>query len=96
MIERKDIDTLAELSRLELSETEKDGFLKDLDSILNYVADLKKVTGGSNAGGDSDTALVRNVMRADDNTHESGLFTDDLLKAAPRNKDGYVVVKKIL
>ena len=94
MIERKDIDTLAELSRLELSEDEKNGFLKDLEGILAYVGDLKKV--GGELPVEQDTALVRNVMRADEVSHEPGVFTDDLLKAAPRNKDGYVVVKKIL
>ncbi len=101
MIERKDIDTLAELSRLELSEEEKNGFQKDLEGILAYVGELKKVS-GSNLPAQSaladggDTALVRNVMRPDEATHEAGVFTNDLLKAAPRSKDGYVVVKKIL
>lgn len=94
MIERKDIDTLAELSRLELSEDEKNGFLKDLEGILAYVSDLKKVPG--NLPVEQDTALVRNVMRPDEVSHEPGVFTDVLLAGAPRAKDGYVVVKKIL
>lgn len=99
MIERKDIDTLAELSRLELSEKEKNGLQKDLEGILAYVSDLKKVTehlpdeASAEAG---DTALVRNVMRPDDDAFDSGIFTDKLLAEASQTKDGYVVVKKIL
>ena len=99
MIERKDIDTLAELSRLELSEDEKNSLQKDLEGILAYVGELKKAGNPSSealAKEESDTALVRNVMRADEVAHEPGAFTDDLLAAAPRSKDGYVVVKKIL
>lgn len=94
MIERKDIDTLAELSRLELSEDEKNGFLKDLEGILAYVGELKKV--GGELPVEQDTALVRNVMRADEASHEAGIFTADILAEAPKTKDGYVVVKKIL
>ena len=107
MIETKEIENLAELSRLELSAKEKASLQKDLGGILDYISELKKVTGGglpeSQGEAGADTALVRNVMRADDNAHESGIFTEDLLKVypdmagrAPRVENGYVVVKKIL
>jgi hypothetical protein len=35
-------------------------------------------------------------MRDDANPHESGLYTDDLLKAAPAVKDAHVVVKQVI
>lgn len=100
MIELADIETLAELSRLELAEDEKVGLQKDLGNILAYVEELKKAKPAESAlaGGweDGDTALVRNVMRPDTDAYKPATFTDDLLAAAPETKDGYVVVKKIL
>lgn len=42
-ISRKEIDHIAELSRLSLSEEEKDKFSAQLDSILQYVGQLDEV-----------------------------------------------------
>lgn len=99
MIERKDIDTLAELSRLEIAEDEKVSLQKDLEGILAYVSDLKKVTAnlaGETSVAENDTALVRNAMREDTNPYESGAFSSELLAEMPETKDGYNKVKKIL
>jgi aspartyl-tRNA(Asn)/glutamyl-tRNA(Gln) amidotransferase subunit C len=93
MITKTDIEKLAKLSRLTLTETEKEKYLKDMESILVYVGqinaaqikDMKPKAGNP-----------RNVMRDDDHPHESGIFTDELLKLAPKSENGRVKVKKIL
>jgi aspartyl-tRNA(Asn)/glutamyl-tRNA(Gln) amidotransferase subunit C len=93
MITKADIEKLAKLSRLKLSDAEKEAYLKDMESILDYVGQI-------NAAKIKDTkpeaGEPRNVMRDDDHPHESGVFTDALLKLAPKSADRRVKVKKIL
>ena len=94
MISIKEIEKLADLSRIALSPEEKESLRKDIDSILGYVAQIKSVSAGldseKKAGG------LRNVMREDTNPHESGIFTEPLLSAAPSREGQYIRVKKIL
>lgn len=64
----------------------------EIDSILAYVDQLKHAS--ANAPEKND--YLRNVFREDDAPHESAIFTEKLLEAAP-DKDGqYFKVKKIL
>ena len=39
----KDIEKLAELAKIELTDSEKEALLKDLDSILGYVKQIESV-----------------------------------------------------
>lgn len=96
MIEIKDIEKLAELSRLEIPQEEKEGFRKDLESILKYVGQIEDANIKSDAVDTSSASLVRNVLREDVEPHETGIFTDALLAEAPSKEDGYIKVKKIL
>jgi aspartyl-tRNA(Asn)/glutamyl-tRNA(Gln) amidotransferase subunit C len=93
MITKTDIEKLSKLSRLTLTEAEKEKYLKDMESILDYIgvinaAQIKDMK--------PEVGEVRNIMRDDDHPHESGIFTDDLLKLAPKSESGRVKVKKIL
>ncbi len=97
MITKTDIEKLAKLSRLKLTEAEKEKYLKDMESILAYVGQINKIVptfAKATAGSAKD--LPKNVMREDDKPHESGIFTDALLKLAPRSEGNRVKVKKIL
>ena len=93
MITKTDIEKLAKLSRLKLTEAEKEKYAKDMDNILAYIAQINSV---ASKDVKPEAGLVRNVMREDDKPHESGIFTDALLKLAPRSESGRVKVKKIL
>lgn len=93
MIEIKDIEKLAELSRLELTSAEKEGLRQDIDSILGYVDQIKKVVVSS---GEPEAGLLLNVMREDMNPNESGKETEVLLAEVPVREGQYVKVKKIL
>ena len=42
-MEIKDVENLAELARIELSEEEKKELLTDMDSILDYVKQIEKI-----------------------------------------------------
>ncbi len=94
MITPEDIDKLSNLSRIEVSEEEKISFSKEIDSILEYVGQISELA--SESGETEQTSSVRNVFRQDENPHESGLYTETLLKEAPDSQDGFVKVKKIL
>lgn len=100
MISREDIAKLASLSRLKLSEEETERMQKDMGSILAYVDKLKAVTDTQGSETGPVMSVNKNVMRADTNPHEGGIFTDKLISLAPRAEiaaDGkYVKVKKIL
>jgi aspartyl-tRNA(Asn)/glutamyl-tRNA(Gln) amidotransferase subunit C len=93
MIDKKYVEKLANLSRIEISEEEKGIFIKDLDAILGYVSEVQKVIADDIK---PEVGRLRNVMREDGNPHESCKFTKDILKEAPNTKDGYIKVKKIL
>lgn len=91
----EDIEKLAALSRISLTEEEKEKMRGEFDSILEYVAALNKISGNTVKGARSLVAQT-NVMREDAAPHESGLYTEALLSAAPRREGNYIRVKKIL
>ena len=92
MIEISDIEKLAGLARIAVTEEEKVKFQKDLESILNYVSELKDAPALTDFKNDE---YLKNVMRADDEAYPSGGFTDEILAEAPNRADGYFKVKKI-
>ncbi len=89
----KDIEKMAQLSRIEMSSVEKEKMLKEMDSILGFIDQIK------NADVDiteREAGEIRNIMREDEEPHESGKYTEDILREAPKVRDGYIEVKKIL
>jgi len=93
MISIEDIEKLAKLSRLKLSSEEKEKYRKDMDSILAYIGQIDKV---APTAGAAKVVDLRNVMREDTHAHESAIYTDDLIKLAPKSEKNWVKVKKIL
>lgn len=93
MITPEDIDNLAKLSRLSLSDEEKISYTKDLNSIIDYVAEIQKLGVENSFSFDEKTI---NTFRDDIVTNETGSCTEVLIKAAPEHQDGFVKVKKIL
>jgi len=97
MITRAEIEKLAALSRLKLSEEEIVRMQNEMGSILAYVDKLKTATGKENSREiDLTLSVNKNVLREDENPHESGMYTDKLIKSAPRHDGQYIKVKKIL
>ena len=89
----KDIEKLALLARIELSEEEKQKMVKEMDSILGFVDQIQKADVDIT---EREAGEVRNILREDGEPHESGKYTEDILREAPKTRDGYVEVKKIL
>ena len=93
MIKKDEVEKLAALSRIEITEAEKETLTKEIESILAYISEIQKVSSDILA---SDGQLLTNVMREDKDPHESGVFTDVLLEAMPKEEKGFLKVKKIL
>lgn len=94
MISIQDIEKLAALSRLKLETSEKEGLAKEMEAILAYVDQLKKVSiHGSN---DPVSNSTENVLREDLVIHEPESYTEKMLSRAPQRQGRFVKVKKIL
>ncbi len=90
-MEIKDVEKLAELSRIELSEEEKIQILKDMDGILDYVKQVEAV----HMEDSKSVYDLYNIWRED--ILEPREFSEKLIKNQfPASQDGFVKVKKIL
>lgn len=95
MISRKEIEHLARLARIALTETEKAKFEKELPGILDFVAKLNAVDTSNVEPLTGGTELV-NVMREDKaGGQKIGDSGQDLVQAAPKHRDGFVEVKAV-
>ena len=92
MITIKDVEHVAKLARLALTEEEKEKFSKQLGSILEYVNELNEVN-TDNVEPMAHAFPISNVMREDIVVQE---FTrEEMLKNAPEEEDGFFKVPKI-
>lgn len=96
MIDLKEIDKLAELSRVEMTSEEKKEVQKDLESILGYVSEIQEVATDLVGSPEERLSVLHNAMREDNDVNETGIYTDKIIKSAPKKKKGYIKVKKIL
>lgn len=92
-IELKDVEHLASLSRIAVSDNEKEALRHDLEEILAYVSQIKEVSAEM---GEQSVGELHNIMRPDGEPHEPGIFTEEILKQAPAREGDRVFVKKIL
>ena len=86
------VAALAKLARLEVSEAELAKLEKEIPDILAFVATIQKAAAEAPKG----EPALQNVMRADENPHESGIYTEKLLSAAPSREGDRVVVKQVV
>lgn len=98
-MKKEDVKKLAELCRIKVSDDELTELTKDIDSILSYVSEISEVASEEmvpDLPAQAGAGAIRNVMRADEEPHEPGAYTETLLNAAPKRDKDYVAVKKIL
>jgi len=89
----KDVEHVANLARLELSEQEKEQFTEQLNAILKYAEKLGELD-TDHVEPTSHVLPVMNVMR-DDRVHES-VTQETALKNAPDEEDGQFKVPAVL
>jgi aspartyl-tRNA(Asn)/glutamyl-tRNA(Gln) amidotransferase subunit C len=96
MISKKEVEHLAQLARLGLSEKELEKTQKEIAPILDYFEKIKEV---DVTGIEPTTHAVdlKNVMRPDQERKESNNEQKvKLLSSAPEIQDNYLKVKAIL
>lgn len=94
MLKKEDIEHLSALARVTVSDEEKAAFAPQLDAILAYVSELGKVVTKEDAT--PKAGVLRNALRADENPHVGGEFTEAILANAPHVENGYVKVGQIM
>jgi len=100
MISKQDVQHIAKLARLGLTENEIKKFQKDLSSILDYFKSLKEI----------DVSKIEQtfhpaehffekkleIMREDKAEHQSPEIANKLIEAVPEKKGRHVKVKAVL
>jgi aspartyl-tRNA(Asn)/glutamyl-tRNA(Gln) amidotransferase subunit C len=94
MLEIKDIEKLAKLARIQLTQEEMEKLLKEVDPILGYVAQLKEVV--STVSEEKVAGELRNITREDANPTITGVNTKVIVENMPDSQDNYLKVEKIL
>jgi len=94
VLEIKDIEKLAKLARIDLTDEQKQSYLKEIGAILTYVDQIKDVL--AKTGEERKVSSLRNVMRDDEQINEVGGNTEMLVAEFPRKEGKYLKVKKIL
>lgn len=95
MLSKQEIQHIANLARLHLSEEELERYGRDLSLILDYVAQLQELD-VADVRPTSHSVEVENVTRKDIARKESPARVNALLEAAPKKERGYISTKAIL
>ena len=90
MTDKINVRALAALARLEASDDELAKLEKEIPDILKFVETIQSVSGKETAP----SPTLINVMRADENPHEGGIYTEALLKAAPARVGNRIGVRQ--
>lgn len=93
MIEQKDIEKLALMSRIELREGEAETLVTRIGAVLDYVAQVRDITATPKK---KEVGAVYNIMREDEVTREADEYTTAILENAPARKGRFIEVKKVL
>lgn len=94
-ITKNKIEEIASLARVSLKDTEKEKYIKQIASILDYFEQLKEVDTK-----DIDPLINPNplisVMREDYAFNSNNGLKEDILAQTPERKIKYIKVKKVL
>lgn len=94
-ISRKDVDYVARLARLELSEEEKRTYAEQLGKILEYVEQLKELN-TDNVPPTSHVLGLANVWREDKAVPCPEDVRERIMDNAPERDDNFFKVKKVI
>ena len=92
-IGREQVEQLAHLARLELNDTEKEKFARQLTEIIGYVDRLKTVDPGAQSHG---TGVVGAAAVFREDIVRPSMLSEEALRNAPEQEDGYFRVPRIL
>lgn len=92
---KKDVAHVAELAKLNLSDSELEKYLKQLSEVLNYINELSEVD-TKNVLPTSQTTGLEGVYRSDEIGGKNCLSQDQALSGTNNTYNGYFKVKAIL
>ena len=95
MISKEQIEHIAKLARMKLTEKEEEKFANDISSILNYIDKLNKVD-TENIKPIQQITGLETVVRKDEGREKNFEIAGKILDQAPDSKDNYFKVPKIL
>ena len=92
MVSKEEIERLAHLARLDVTEEEKEHLATEMAEIVSYVSKIQEIA--------QDVSVTppahRNILREDGTPHEAGAHHGSLVEAAPHNEKGSVIVPKVI
>lgn len=94
-MKREDIEHLAMLARLRLTEEEKDKLPEQLSSIVSYVSVVSEIAGDA-TDVEPQAGVRHNIFRQDEVTNEADEYTKDIMAEMPETDGRYLKVRKIL
>jgi len=94
MATAEEVKKLASLARISVADEELPTFVKEFDAILAYVSQLEKLD--LPTGGERIVPPLRNVMLADGEPHETGLYTKKIALQFPAREGDALSVKQII
>ncbi len=87
-----DIQKLALLAHVNMSKNELKNLEQELPNILDFVEQVQQ----ANCTLEKKTGEHYNIMREDGEGHDGEMYSQDLIKAMPESKNGYLKVNKII
>ena len=96
MITKKEVENIANLARLGLSDEEKEKLTKDLSLVLDYVSKLSELN-AEKAESINSGMLPEDIVREDDEIKDivDNQMKQTLLKAAPERDNDYFKVPSV-
>lgn len=91
---KDDVQHLADLARIAITDKEAEAFTQEIDAVLAYVSSVEDIAAAADL---TKTVGPRhNVFRADEVTNAADTYTETLLAEAPKRHGRFLEVKKIL
>ncbi len=95
MITREEVEHIAKLARITLTQEEVEKFQKEFSEVLAYFDTLKSLQ-ISDIEPMTHSITLRNVMREDEEKKETKKNVENLIAMTKNIKDGFVKVSEIL
>jgi len=103
ILSKEDLEKVALLSRLSLTESEKEKLLGQINRILGFVGQVRDLadtgvesSGGENYGKQFESTQNKNRTRVDEIENEGGKFSEVLLSGTPSRLGDFVEVSQVL
>ena len=95
MLNKEQVENIADLARLDLTKSEVSKMQKELASVLDYI-DLLNDADVTNIEPTFSPLGRLNVLREDKAVHCAKEVVDSMLSQAPNSEHGYIKTKQIL